>query len=239
MHGHVLLEGIVGSTAYGFAHAGSDIDRLGVFAAPTHAFFGLTRPKESHVTTEPDYTWHEIGKWCRLALACNPTAMELVWLPRELYDTMTPFGHELIGIRDAFLSVKAVRNAYLGYATQQFIKMKRTQYKMDMHGTTPEEVKAKRLKNARHITRLLVQAQSLAADRELVIRLADPQWVWDTAEKIVADPDLADTMITATAKFFDGKTALPEEPREDIVEEWLQRLRCELLDKPQDFLDVD
>ncbi|GAA1913626.1 hypothetical protein GCM10009753_52280 [Streptantibioticus ferralitis] len=35
---HVLLSGTVGSTAYGLAHKGSDIDRLGVFAAPTEAF---------------------------------------------------------------------------------------------------------------------------------------------------------------------------------------------------------
>lgn len=119
----VLLSGIVGSTAYGLAHEGSDIDRLGVFAAPTVSLHGLHRPKESHVTKDPDVTLHEAAKWCRLALGGNPTASELVWLPDELYEVRTPLGDELIGIRSAFLSAERVRNAYLGYATQQFRRL--------------------------------------------------------------------------------------------------------------------
>jgi predicted nucleotidyltransferase len=117
---NVLLSGIVGSTAYGLAHAGSDVDRLGVFAAPTEQLLGLHRPKESHVGTAPDRTLHEAAKWCRLALGGNPTAMELVWLPAELYEVRTPLGDELTGIRTSLLCAQRVRDAYLGYARQQF-----------------------------------------------------------------------------------------------------------------------
>lgn len=49
--------------------------------------------------------------------------MELVWLPDELYEVRTPLGDELIGIRGSFLSAQRVRDAYLGYATQQFRKL--------------------------------------------------------------------------------------------------------------------
>jgi uncharacterized protein len=52
-HGTILLAGIVGSTAYGLADADSDVDRLGMFAAPTRAVLGLHTPRESHVTTKP------------------------------------------------------------------------------------------------------------------------------------------------------------------------------------------
>jgi hypothetical protein len=121
----ILLAGIVGSTAYGLATPDSDIDRLGVFAAPTRSLLGLRTPRESIVTTAPDRTLHEARKWCDLALGGNPTVMELVWLPDDLYETRTPFGDELIGIRSAFLSAKRVRDAYLGYATQQFRKLER------------------------------------------------------------------------------------------------------------------
>jgi len=76
----VLLAGVVGSTAYGLDGPDSDVDRLGVFAAPTIAFHGLTRPRESDVTTAPDQTLHEAGKFCRLALGGNPTVGELMWL---------------------------------------------------------------------------------------------------------------------------------------------------------------
>ncbi|MDO0929270.1 nucleotidyltransferase domain-containing protein [Streptomyces sp. TG1A-8] len=121
---HVLLSGIVGSTAYGLARAGSDVDRLGVFAVPTPELHGLHRPGESYVTTGPDRTLHEAAKWCRLALGGNPTATELVWLPDELYEVRTPLGDELIGIRGSLLCAQRVRDAYLGYATQQFRRLR-------------------------------------------------------------------------------------------------------------------
>ncbi|MFD7300744.1 DNA polymerase beta superfamily protein, partial [Streptomyces pharetrae] len=38
---NILLSGVVGSTAYGLAHEDSDVDRLGVFAAPTESLHGL------------------------------------------------------------------------------------------------------------------------------------------------------------------------------------------------------
>jgi uncharacterized protein len=111
---NTLLSGIVGSTAYGLAHPGSDVDRLGLFAVDTVELHGLRRHTESVVTKDPDLTLHEAAKWCRLALGGNPTVMELVWLPDELYEVRTPLGDELIGIRSSFLSAKRVRNAYLG-----------------------------------------------------------------------------------------------------------------------------
>ena len=43
---HVILSGIVGSTAYGLNNEGSDVDRLGVFAVPTRALFGLKQTAE-------------------------------------------------------------------------------------------------------------------------------------------------------------------------------------------------
>lgn len=120
---NILLSGVVGSTAYGLAREGSDVDRLGMFAAPTETLLGLHTPKESHVTTAPDRTLHEAAKWCRLALGGNPTVMELVWLPDELYEVRTPLGDELIAIRGSFLGAERVRDAYLGYAGQQFRRL--------------------------------------------------------------------------------------------------------------------
>lgn len=114
----ILLSGIVGSTAYGLDGPGSDVDRLGLFVTPTLELLGLRLPLESHVTVKPDATFHEAAKAARLILAGNPTASELLWLPDGLYETRTPLGDEMIALRAAFLSGKAVRNAYLGYATQ-------------------------------------------------------------------------------------------------------------------------
>ncbi len=89
-----ILRGIVGSTAYGLAHEGSDIDRLGMFVAPTVQFHGLHPPigkAASRVQTSPsDYTEHEAGKYVSLLLGANPTVTELLWLPDDLYEVRLP-----------------------------------------------------------------------------------------------------------------------------------------------------
>src|SRR5688572_26787180 len=74
----ILLTGIVGSTAYGLAGPGSDIDRVGVYAAPTLAFHGLHPPVDkagSIISSKPDQALHEALKFARLCLSGNPTVM--------------------------------------------------------------------------------------------------------------------------------------------------------------------
>ncbi|MER5639713.1 nucleotidyltransferase domain-containing protein [Kitasatospora sp. NPDC002227] len=215
---HVLLSGIVGSTAYGLAHAGSDLDRLGLFAAPTEGFHGLHRPVESHVTTAPDHTLHEAAKWCRLALSCNPTAAELVWLPAELYETRTPLGEELIALRRSFLSAQPVRNAYLGYARQQF-------QKLASRDTTDRTGRARAAKHARHLIRLLLQGVTLHETGELQIRLADPERVRALGERIADRPELARPLLADAETRFARPGVLPQAPDEAPVEDWLRRVR--------------
>jgi len=219
----VLLEGIVGSVAYGLAGPGSDVDRVGVFAAPTVAFHGLHRPKESIVTTAPDVTLHEAAKWCRLAMSGNPTASELVWLPDDLYLTRTRFGDELIGIRTAFLSAPRVRDAYLGYAGQQFRKLVSRG-----DGTFSSDTRRRTAKHARHLARLLHQGRTLYASGVLPIRLADPGWFLDFGEQ-VADGDLARAqalLAEAEEDFTRIRTPLPQRPDEPTIERWLLAVRA-------------
>ncbi|WP_457029277.1 nucleotidyltransferase domain-containing protein [Kitasatospora sp. P5_F3] len=216
---HVLLSGIVGSTAYGLAHAGSDLDRLGLFAAPTEEFHGLHRPSESHVTTTPDRTLHEAAKWCRLALGGNPTASELVWLPEELYEVRTPLGEELIAIRTSFLSERAVRSSYLGYATQQFRKL-------TTRDTTDPVTRARAAKHARHLIRLVRQGITLHETGHLEIRLADPAGVRAFGERIADRPELAADLLADAERRFDRPGVLPAAPAEAPAESWLRRVRA-------------
>lgn len=219
---NTLLSGIVGSTAYGLAHEGSDVDRLGVFAVDTVQLHGLSRPPESRVTTDPDITMHEAAKWCRLALGCNPTAMELVWLPEELYTVKTVLGAELIDIRSAFLSAPRVRNAYLGYATQQFKKLESRG-----DGTFGPDLTRRTAKHARHLYRLLLQGLELWQTGHLSIRLDDPGVVMDFGAQVaMGDIDYARQILSATEKAFDEVcTVLPSEPDEVTVEGWLLDVR--------------
>ena len=219
---NILLSGVVGSTAYGLATPNSDVDRLGLFAEPTASLLGLRTPKESHVTTEPDRTMHEAAKWCRLALGGNPTVSELVWLPEDLYEVRTELGDELIGIRTAFLSAGRVRDAYLGYATQQFRKLENRG-----DGSFSADTRRRTAKHARHLARLVQQGRELYATGELRIRLEDPRWFLDFGER-VAGGDLEEArglLARAESDFAELRTPLPGEPDEDTVEAWLRRVR--------------
>ncbi|GAA4937809.1 nucleotidyltransferase domain-containing protein [Actinoplanes utahensis] len=224
---HVLLSGIVGSTAYGLAGPDSDVDRLGVFAAPTVRFHGLTFPSESVVSTKPDATFHEARKYASLALRGNPTVSELMWLPTELYETRHPLGDALIGIRTSFLAARPVRDAYLGYATQQF---KRLESRGD--GSFSADTRKRTSKHARHLLRLCAQGFELYTTAHLRIRLDDPQRFRDFGERVAAgDIDLARRMMADYEHRFDtATTVLPDEPDRTAAEAWLRSVRAAFYD---------
>jgi len=217
---NILLSGVVGSTAYGLDHAGSDIDRLGLYAADTADLLGLYQPKESQVTTNPDVTLHEARKYCALALKCNPTVMELMWLER--YEEITPLGYDLIKIRTAFLSAKRVRDAYLGYATQQFKKLESRG-----DGTFGPDLAKRTAKHARHMYRLLRQGADLWETGQLTLRLADPDGIRAFGAQVAAgDTDCANQILkTFEARFNNTPTVLPDKPDEAVIEQWLHRVR--------------
>jgi predicted nucleotidyltransferase len=217
-----ILSGIVGSTAYGLAGPDSDVDRLGIFATPTRDLVGLRQPTESHVQRNPDRTMHEAGKWARLALGGNPTVMELAWLPDDLYEVRTPLGDQLIGIRSAFLSARRVRDAYLGFATQQF---RRLTNRGD--GSFSADTRKRTAKHARHLARLVHQGRELYATGHLPIRLDDPDWYRDFGDR-VAEGDLAAAerlLSDAEGDFNSISSPLPDQPDEASVEEWLMAVR--------------
>jgi predicted nucleotidyltransferase len=223
---NVLLSGIVGSTAYGLAGPDSDVDRLGIFAAPTVAFHGLHKPAESYVTTKPDATFHEAAKACRLMLGGNPTASEILWLPGDLYETRTTLGDELVSIRSAFLSAKRTRDAYLGYATQQ---LKKLETRGD--GSFSADTRKRTSKHARHLRRLCHQGYQLYRTGTLEVRLAEPEVFRVFGERVAAgDIDHAIQIMARYEKWFDDAVSpLPDRPDESAVEAWLLRVRRECL----------
>ena len=221
---NVLLSGIVGSTAYGLATDDSDVDRLGVFAARTERLLGLHPVQQSVVSSKPDATYHEAGKFAALALKVNPTITELMWLPDELYETRTGQGSALIAIRRSFLSRKAVRNAYLGYATQQF---RRLENRGD--GSFSADTRKRTAKHARHLYRLHAQGIMLWQTGHLTVRLPHGDAVLCRAfgEDVAAGDLEAGRRVIAWAEhiFDTSQTPLPERPDESAAEAWLQEVR--------------
>jgi uncharacterized protein len=217
---HILLDGVVGSTAHGLAGADSDVDRLAVAAAPTAAFLGLGAVKGSHVTTGPDCTVHEVGKFLKLALKANPSVTELLWLSG--YDYSNRFGLELVQIRAKLLAAPQVRRAYLGYATDQFTKLKSRG-----DGSFSADTRKRTSKHARHLARLCHQGYQLYATGTLQIRVDDPQSYLDFGDRVAGgDLDVAQTLMARTEADFDEATpALPQEPDVDVIQDWLLRVR--------------
>jgi predicted nucleotidyltransferase len=226
---HVLLEGVVGSTAYGLAGPDSDVDRLGVFAAPTAAFHGLAMPAESHVTTKPDSTLHEARKYAALSLKCNPGVTELMWLPG--YIVTSPLGERLVGIRGAFLSAPAVMGAYLGYARDQLKKLiGRGDGRFD--SDIPER---RSLKNAVHVARLAEQGEHLYATGVVAVRLPDPDKTRAVGRFLLENPDRGLVMLQAAEeRMKHAGSPLPDKPDTARVEAWLHAVRAEFYTNPKE-----
>lgn len=224
---NILLSGIVGSVAYGLATPGSDVDRLGFFAYPTEKLLGIHPQQDSIVQTAPDVTFHEAGKFLALALKCNPTITELLWLPPGLYETRTELGDDLIAIRVSLLSAPLVRNAYLGYATQQFRRLENRSEQGD-HSFSAD-TKKRTAKHARHLLRLLVQGTSLYLDGEFSVHLKDPEMYRRFGDRVAAgDIDLAKNEIGGAEHWFNNnEPALPGKPDYEKAQEWLLRVRRE------------
>lgn len=226
---NVLLRGIVGSTAYGLNRERSDIDRLGVFVAPTIEVAGLNwHPrKESRVgkTEDGDATFHEVGKYLKLALRCNPTITELLWLPGPLIEVMHPFyGTRLIAIKEDLLSERCVRDAYGGYARQQAHKLRdriRISNKMDSYFSS--DTRNRTTKHARHLLRLLRQGRQLLETGALTVTVDDPEVYWSfdtmTPEQMLKVYDAEDKLFQA------ARSVLPEKPDRSKVEAYLSLVR--------------
>lgn len=217
----ILLQGIVGSTAYGLAREGSDIDRLGVFAASTLDVAGLSwsRQDESKVSTDPDVTLHEVGKYLRLALKCNPSIMELLWLPPENLEIVEPvFGTWLIQLRQAFLSTGAIRSAYGGYARQQAARLEQRG-----DGSFSADTRKRTVKHARHLLRLLRQGREILATGQLTVAVSDPAdyFAFDgmDTQQMLAVYEREDAMFTSQ------DSVLPARPDEDSVRWYLNTVR--------------
>lgn len=223
---YVLLRGVVGSTAYGLATKDSDVDRLGIFAIPTIDLHGLHDPADSIVTHHPDTTLHEARKYCRLALNANPTVTELLWLTH--WDISTDDGHALIAIRDTFLSQRRVRNAYLGYAQQQFRRLHNRSTPNPAAGLTfSSDVRLRTAKHARHLFRLCYQGWHLYATGQLIIEVDEPRRFHQFGDRVAdGDLDAAREMLTHYENLFNRTTSpLPEHPNPTAAEHWLHRVR--------------
>jgi predicted nucleotidyltransferase len=219
---HTIYACVVGSRAYGLDGPGSDIDRRGVFQAPTAAFWRLDKPPTHVEGPLPEQFSWELERCCVLALAANPTVLECLWSP--LVTSVTSTGTELLAIRGAFLS-RRVAKTYGDYAADQLAKLQGVLAKRG-------EIK---WKQAMHMIRLLMAGVHVlrtgevlvdveqARESLLAIRSGEVPW-----ERVVSQAaGLREALANALAT-----TALPEEPVRSAVDDFLVRARLSALGTP-------
>ena len=118
----LIYETVHGSRAYGLARDGSDTDVKGVIVGPPAWYLGFTESPEQ-VELSADHMRFEVRKFIRLAVAANPTILELLFTHSEDHLTVTPAGQRLLDARDGFLT-KRVADTFNGYAMGQLKRIK-------------------------------------------------------------------------------------------------------------------
>ncbi len=224
----IILKGIVGSHAYGLATSISDIDTKGIYVAPTLKILGIKKPKETIDQNDPDITYHEVEKFIRLALKCNPSVLELLYL--EDYTELTHEGYLLINSKKHFLS-NTVSNSYGGYAISQARKLNIRAYKdNELHVPLKEVTRGfsaktsnKPFKHARHCMRLLDQGTQLLETGTLDIKVKNKEELF--ALENLTIQELVDLFEQKFKEFNNIKSILPDKPNYEKINEILLQIR--------------
>lgn len=231
----VLIQGIVGSTAYGLNHADSDIDQLGVYVAPMNVVLGLKATQaledpegpqpvdDTLVQHEPDLTLHEVGKYVSLALSANPTILELLWLPS--YPVLHPLGLWLVHNRQIFLSERTVKGRYGGYAKQQAERLLRRHE--DGKDGFSSDVKQRTAKHGRHCMRLLLQGAQLLRTGTMTVNVSEHRDDLFAAGVRAAENPQAfhEEAMDRIYEFDQIESVLPAQPDRDRADVLLQEIR--------------
>ena len=217
---NMILKGVVGSKAYGLDTPESDTDKMGIFITPTAELLSLRgSPVESVQEHDPDRTYHEVGKFMKMYLAGNPNVLELLWL--DDYEIRDPESFFLFTNREAWLS-RRVRDAYRGYAKQQFHRLERKVLELDKRpeGKSPEKL-------ARHLIRLCQQGAHIWQTGEVQVRLPNGEAIKDAAAEIVnyRDMRLAEDHLNRLRRITNEDTQLPRNPDMETAETSLLDIR--------------
>ena len=205
----IILDGIVGSVAYGLNTPQSDIDIKGIFVYPTEKILSLNKGKETINKNNPDIEHHEVEKFIRLAAKCNPTILELLYL--EKYRILTTEGKMLINNRDCFLS-KKIYKTYGGYALSQAKKLLKK-------GDTFTRYK----KHARHCFRLLQQGRQLLENHNLTVKVSNRDELFAIGD--MSPDELYFKFEREFEEFNTIKTTLPDNPDYNKINEILLKIR--------------
>ena len=213
---NIILEGITGSVAYGLNTPTSDIDIKGVFITPTNQLLGFFPGADTKNHVDPDWCYHEIGKFIELAMKCNPTILEMLFLTE--YEKLTEIGKLLVDNRHLFLS-NIARKSYGGYCMSQAQLLNR-------RGDSYGDGKANRYeKHTRHLFRLLQQGSELLQTGKITVKVNNRDELFAYGK---LPPEEVVTLFGQKLAEFDAiKSILPDVPDKKAVSDLLVKIRKE------------
>jgi hypothetical protein len=215
--GKVIFLKLWGSRSHGTQIESSDWDFSGVYVVPTKQLLGLESFPETCDGNKPDFSFHEIKKFCLLLVKGNPGILEMLYTEKECQET--EMWKRLKAERHRFLT-KQVVSAYLGYATDQMKRMQKGTY-LHTKGGEPGE------KWCYHMIRVLKDASRIAQGQEPV--------VWKEGKELELLMDIrngkipleevqamAEDMIQTIKSI---PLTLPDHADKEFLENWLLEIR--------------
>ena len=201
-----------GSKAYGLDVKDSDDDYVGVFVPRLREFVSLPGlERDTYTGNKPDFTLHEIGKFCHLALKGNPAILETLWNPMILHQD--EWGRRLIALRGDVLHRESLK-VYVSYAESQMKKMVKGKRLHSKGGTYNEKYGA-------HLIRLLHAGISLSESSEVVVRV--PEGLAATLMEIrLGQKTMEDVLKMARPllerlKGLSDRSSFPERPNHEAI----------------------
>lgn len=233
----LLLEVLVGSRAHHLASSDSDYDYRGVFVVPTVDLLGLG-PAAKHtqwIEGQTDNTSWEVGHFLFLATKCNPNILDVFragvtrLAPPEIArkqslllwpHLLKAAGKQLLLLWPHLVSRRQARDAFLGYARNQFKKM------MDQEAVDTPRV----WKFGTTYLRVLQQGIDLQETGTYSLAITDPAWraqLMAVREGRCTRGQIIDNALRLQERLFRAETqsVLPEAPNLDAVNQFLLQVR--------------
>lgn len=256
----LILRVQVGSGVHGTAISGQDDrDEMGICLEPKEFVTGIAGvPRVGNATTEIAFeqfqrhtVWDKPGglanrsgagdldvviysarKWCRLALAGNPTVLLALFVPDEEVVHRNHVGAELVDNAHRFVS-KLAAARFLGYLQSQKAAMTG---EVGAHTNRPElvAVHGYDTKFAMHALRLGIQGVELLTTGRITLPVPEPDRNYlrqirrgeAPHDEVVAAIQAAEERLVVLQNSSD----LPDEPNRRWVDEWLHRSHLEFWD---------
>lgn len=167
----VVLDALVGSTAWGLADSNSDQDHRGIFVLPLPWLTGLVEPPTDLLSEDRTAAHWEVGKALRQGLRADPNTLEMLFASPTIVDDM---GAIVVELRIAMIS-REIYGAFGRYALAQLDRLQHNQRLAAHRDTTLAWLRAEPTLSIDAAAERLVDAAEIEAPtrRDAIARARD------------------------------------------------------------------